>query len=208
MVSKRLAKNMMTIKSEANKATAKMKEQETKLIRTQSELYENKKELSAVKIQLDNYARETASLKHKKNDAPAFLDSDSQKYLIEGILPDRIAKLLNAKQMRTRHFLGKFDFTDTPFEETLLLGEWHSLQINSGLYFGEVARGTDKPEGRGAFLDSESNLWETYWKNGRQTGQGRAIEHDGNYFIGTVVNGFWKSYGRYDINGTLLSTKN
>lgn len=82
---------------------------------------------------------------------------------------------------------GPFKYTDN---------DWYALGLQksdlegkvSETYIGQVRKGTSIKEGRGVNISSEGNLYEGFWKHGKQYGKGRMI-----YASNALYQGDWKN---------------
>ncbi len=65
------------------------------------------------------------------------------------------------------------------------------IELQEGIYLGEVKLNTRIPHGRGIFVQNETGaIYEGWRKNGKRHGYGRVIEKSGNVYEGEWKNNF------------------
>ena len=79
----------------------------------------------------------------------------------------------------------------------------HTCIGDNWIYIGEVKEGTDHIlHGIGIRVDTDGNIKDGHWKDGKQEGRGIAIKEEGYYYIGEFMGGLKHGQGSlYLING-------
>ena len=96
--------------------------------------------------------------------------------------------------------LGKYEFTDPPSElfETRPIFYLH----NGDIYEGQWNPETKEPEGQGVYIRAKDNkLYEGYFRLGELNGHGRAIEENGNVYVGIWEDNLMHDNGLYTWGG-------
>ncbi|CAI2373185.1 unnamed protein product [Moneuplotes crassus] len=82
--------------------------------------------------------------------------------------------------------------------------DWYNLGLDKddlveeqdfSSYCGEVRKGTQVREGKGVSLGSQGDLYEGFFKHGRQYGKGRMIFHNNTLYQGDFKNGVAHGFG-------------
>ena len=118
-------------------------------------------------------------------------------YAVFEVLPASFTKRLTPAQKATLARLGNFVFDDASREDSLTRN-WCENAGAGWRLVGECSiRSADRLEGRGAYLDSNYDLHEGYWKY---------KDGDGSYKIGVRIQGRWTSYKYYNKDGSIYRT--
>lgn len=121
-------------------------------------------------------------------------ETDTSRYVYQGILPLIISQKLSENAKITREKVGKYAFQDKEFS-----GNWKLVTEGTNIYFCEYRPGTKIREGRGAWWNGKT-LVECYWKNNDYHGLYRQIQEDGSYYEAQQEEGGYKwnlGYNKY-----------
>ncbi|CAI2373575.1 unnamed protein product [Moneuplotes crassus] len=72
---------------------------------------------------------------------------------------------------------------------------WEEDYNTSSSYCGELRKGTHVKEGKGVYLNEQGDLYEGFFKHGRQYGKGRMIFHNNSLYQGDFKNGVPHGFG-------------